>query len=219
MCSFAKQGTVTAMLASTHLLDHCASESVAAGTVLLRRGELPGEVLYVQQGKVTLGVMGSADALEHQLGVVQGPGWLDATAAVLELPAAMDAVAQTALVVRRLPRAEFSAALKSHAALEHAVLQDVATTHRQQLELTVSRLAKDAEARCAEWLLRNAQTSDKGTCSVQLLQRKRLIAAQLGIAPETLSRVLRHLRERCLITSTGRVVNLLDPVALRALAG
>ena len=32
--------------------------------------------------------------------------------------------------------------------------------------------------------------------AVQLQQRKRLIAAQLGIAPETLSRVLRNLRER-----------------------
>ena len=207
------------MLPSSHLLDHCAPESIAPGAVLLRRGDMPSAVVYVQQGKVTLGVMGPLETLEHQLGVVQGPGWLDATAAVLELPAAMDAVAQTALVVRRLPRAEFVSALATQPTLEHSVLHDVASTHRQQLELTVSRLAKDAEARCAEWLLRNAQTSDKGTCSVQLLQRKRLIAAQLGIAPETLSRVLRHLRERCLITGTGRVVNLLDPAALRALAG
>ncbi len=91
--------------------------------------------------------------------------------------------------------------------------------HRQQTELAVSRLAKDAEARCAEWLLRHAQNSDKGVCSVQLQQRKRLIAAQLGIAPETLSRVLRHLRERSLISGSGRTVNLVDPSGLRSLAG
>ena len=52
-----------------------------------------------------------------------------------------------------------------------------------------------------------------------LRQRKRMIAAQLGIAPETLSRVLRQLRERSLISGTGRILNLLDPGALRALAG
>ena len=58
-----------------------------------------------------------------------------------------------------------------------------------------------------------------GTLAVLLRQRKRMIAAQLGIAPETLSRVLRQLRERSLISGSGRILNLLDPGALRALAG
>jgi CRP-like cAMP-binding protein len=98
-------------------------------------------------------------------------------------------------------------------------LNDVARAHRQQIELAVSRLSKDAEARCAEWLLRHAESSDIGVCSVKLQQRKRLIAAQLGIAPETLSRVLRHLRERSLISGSGRIVNLVDPGGLRSLAG
>ena len=56
-------------------------------------------------------------------------------------------------------------------------------------------------------------------CSVQLQQHKWLIAAQLGIAPETLSRVFRHLRERSLISGLGRTVNLIDPSGLRSLAG
>ncbi len=68
-------------------------------------------------------------------------------------------------------------------------------------------------------LLNHAQASDKGGCSVQLQLRKRAIAAQLGIAPETLSRVLRHLRELRLISGSGRVVDLVDPIGLRTLAG
>ncbi|HOM21194.1 MAG TPA: helix-turn-helix domain-containing protein, partial [Ottowia sp.] len=102
-----------------------------------------------------------------------------------------------------------------------ALLRDMAAAHRQQAELAVSRLAKDAEARCAEWLLRHAEPAQgaPGTLAVMLRQRKRMIAAQLGIAPETLSRVLRQLRERSLISGTGRILNLLDPGALRALAG
>ena len=55
--------------------------------------------------------------------------------------------------------------------------------------------------------------------AVLLQQRKRSIAAQLGIAPETFSRVLRHLRERSLISGSGRILNLLDPSGLRSLAG
>jgi CRP-like cAMP-binding protein len=91
--------------------------------------------------------------------------------------------------------------------------------HRQQTEFAVSRLAKDAESRCAEWLLRHAQTTETGALTVLLQQRKRSIAAQLGIAPETLSRVLRHLRERNMICGSGRLLNLVDPCGLRSLAG
>jgi CRP-like cAMP-binding protein len=99
------------------------------------------------------------------------------------------------------------------------VLTDMACAYRRQAELAVSRLAKDAEARFAEWLLRQSGSSHLGQLAVHLQQPKRLIAAQLGIAPETLSRVLRHLRDRSLISGSGRVVNLVDPIGLRSLAG
>ncbi len=47
----------------------------------------------------------------------------------------------------------------------------------------------------------------------------RTTAAQLGISPETFSRVLRHLRERQLIIGGSRVLDLPNPQALRELAG
>lgn len=212
---------------STFLQSHT-PEASAAGTVLLRRSVASDTAIFIESGRVALGIASAVPALagpsagnglEHQLGVVEGPAWLEANAAVLNLPSAMDAVAETSVVLRRVPLNEFREALTGGSPAANAVLADVARAHRQQTELAVSRLAKDAEARCAEWLLRHAQNSDKGVCSVQLQQRKRLIAAQLGIAPETLSRVLRHLRERSLISGSGRTVNLVDPSGLRSLAG
>ena len=195
------------------------TETVAPGTVLLQRSAVADSVVFIECGRVVLGLISPIDGLmEHQLGVTEGPGWLEATTAVLNLASVVDAVAETEVVLRRISLAEFRAAMLASTLGEQSLLMDVARAHRQQTELSVSRLAKDAEARCAEWLLRHAQTNDKG-CSVQLQQRKRLIAAQLGIAPETLSRVLRHLRERCLISGSGRVVNLVDPGGLRSLAG
>jgi CRP-like cAMP-binding protein len=69
-------------------------------------------------------------------------------------------------------------------------------------------------------LLRHAEPTDQpGGLAVKLTERKRTIAAQLGIAPETFSRVLRHLRERQLISGGGRVLGLPNPQALRELAG
>jgi CRP-like cAMP-binding protein len=214
---------VPAPLSIAALLAAPPTETRPAGARLLRRGETAAQVLYLEQGRVLLGVLGRVDAqgalLEHQLGVQTTPGWLDATAAVLHLPAAMDAVAETEVQLRAVPLATFQAALAEAHNPVASVLTDVAQAHRQQTELAVSRLSKDAEARCAEWLLNHAQRSDSGVCSVQLQQRKRLIAAQLGIAPETLSRVLRTLRERSLISGSGRTVHLVDPSALQSLAG
>jgi CRP-like cAMP-binding protein len=201
------------------------TESVPPGTTLLRRCVPAPEVLFIEAGRVAIGIAASAaaraagSAMDHQLGMVEGPAWLEAQAAVLNLPCTVDAITETPVQLRRVPLQEFRAAVSDGPVATQAVLSDLARAHRQQIELAVSRLSKDAEARCAEWLLRHAENNDKGVCSVKLLQRKRLIAAQLGIAPETLSRVLRHMRERSLISGSGRVVQLMDTAALRSLAG
>lgn len=210
------------MLDAHTLLSNTPTETVVKGAVLLRRAMATRSVVFIESGRVALGVLGTdelAGVIEHQLGLVEGPCWLEATAAVLNVPSAVDAVALTEVVLRRLTPQEFRECLGTCAADVQSLLLDMARAHRQQTEMTVSRLAKDAEARCAEWLLNHAQTSDKGGCSVHLQLRKRAIAAQLGIAPETLSRVLRHLRELRLISGSGRVVDLVDPVGLRTLAG
>jgi CRP-like cAMP-binding protein len=206
------------MLSAKAIAPSVEKQVAARGELLLKRAVASPWVGYVESGRVALGVM-EGDAMEHQLGVVEGPCWLEATSAVLNLPNAVDAVAETEVSLRRVPVAEFRRSLSAMSEPAQAVLHDVAMAHRQQTELAVSRMAKDAEARCAEWLLRHAQTGDKGVMAVLLQQRKRSIAAQLGIAPETLSRVLRHLRERSLISGSGRILNLVDPGGLRSLAG
>ncbi|WP_236635425.1 Crp/Fnr family transcriptional regulator [Rhodoferax sp. TS-BS-61-7] len=214
---------VPAPLSMAALLVAPPTETRPAGTRLLRRGEAAPQVFYLERGRVLLGVLGRVDAqgalLEHQLGTQATAGWLDATAAVLNLPAAMDAVAETEVQLRAVPLATFQAALAEARNPVASVLADVAHAHRQQTELAVSRLSKDAEARCAEWLLNHAERTGNGICTVQLQQRKRLIAAQLGIAPETLSRVLRNLRERSLISGSGRTLHLVDLSGLQSLAG
>ena len=194
--------------------------TLAPGATLMQRGVALTHVCHIDEGCVALG-LAEGGGFVHQMGQVEGPCWLNATCAVLGLRPVVDAVASTKVRARLVPLAEFEAALNTLPDAARSVLQDVARAHRQQAELAVSRLAKDAEARCAEWLLRHAEPTpdDKGRLSVLLRQRKRMIAAQLGIAPETLSRVLRHLRERSLISGSGRVLNLLDLNGLRALAG
>lgn len=204
---------------SVHTINPLAqSRTLCRGQVLIRRGFEPDQVSYIESGRVALGVMGTGK-LEHQIGVLEGPCWLDASSVVLSLPHLVDAVADTALQMRMVEAVEFKKAIADLPEIAQALLIDVARAHRGQTEFAMSRLAKEAEARCAEWLLSHAHFGAKGELAVELQQRKRSIAAQLGIAPETLSRVLRNLREQRLISGSGRILSLINPGALRSLAG
>jgi len=185
---------------------------------LLARQTTSPWVHFVDSGRVVLGLYDGAE-MSHQLGVVEGPFWLEAASAVLGLPEVVDAMSETPVIVRRMPLPAFQRTLATLAPPARKLLQDVSRSQRQQTELAVSRLAMDAEARCARWLLNHAEQASQGVVNVLLNQRKRLIAAELGIAPETLSRVLRHLRERSLIAGSGRNLTLLDPSGLQSLAG
>jgi len=191
-----------------------------AASLLQRRGEKHTHVLHLNSGRVCLG-LAEHGTMEHIVGTLEGPFWLNAGSAILDQCALVDIVASTRVQVLRVPLSQFEHTLQTLPVMALDLLRDMARAHWHQVDLAVSRLSKDAQARCAQWLLRNAEplASSPGTLAVFLRDRKRQIAAQLGIAPETFSRVLRHLRERSLISDSGRVLNLLDPGALRVMAG
>lgn len=212
------RGTVCPMQPSTYFSLPAEVEVIAAGEVLRRRNEVLTSVLHLESGRVLRGVLDDG-YLRHQLGALEGPFWLDAASALMGMPLPVDMVADTRVQVRRLPIEEFRRSLAEMPAGARGLLLDMAHGFRQQSELAVSRLAQDAESRCAQWLLKHAEPDHSGAMQVTLHQRKRLIAAQLGIAPETFSRVLRHLRELGLIHGTGNVLNLPQPRALQSMAG
>lgn len=193
-------------------------EMLSAGHSLRQRGEQVTHALYLDSGRVLLGVREDGQ-LRHRLGDIEGPAWLDAAFAVTGRPCAVDMVSDTRVRVRRVAVADMHQGLQGLPVAVQSLVRDMAMGYCQQTELAVSRLAQDAEARCAQWLLRHAMPDSSGSLSVTLQQRKRMIAAQLGIAPETFSRVLRHLREHGLIAGSGNVLNVLQPGALQSVAG
>ncbi len=192
-------------------------EVAASGDVLRTRQEPLNSVLYLVSGRVQLGIREEGQ-MRHQLGVVEGPFWLDASSAMLGLPCPVDMVAETRVQLQRQPLDAFLSGLASLPKPVQTLLHDLASGYRQQTDLAISRLVQDAEARCAQWLLQHAQHDANGALSVVLHQRKRTIAAQLGIAPETFSRVLRSLREHGLILGSGNVLKLPQPGALQVVA-
>lgn len=67
-----------------------ASEAAPRGQTLLRRAQASPWVSFLESGRVVLGVL-------------EGPCWLEASSAVLDLRPAVDAVADTDVVLRRVP--------------------------------------------------------------------------------------------------------------------
>ena len=199
------------------LLHQTSLQSYGVGQRLLTRGQALTEITYLVRGSVALGMV-QGEQLVHRLGRVSSPAWVELAAAVLNMPVTCDALAETPVEIKRLKLSVFRQWLDVQPLVVQEVMRDLAASQHQLAELSISRLAMDAQARCADWLLHHAQPLDRESWTVQFTQRKRQIAEQLGIAPETLSRILRDLRERGLIKGRGRVLNLVDPPALRTLA-
>src|SRR5256885_6807079 len=111
--------------------------------------------MYLERGRVLLGI-GKGGQMRHQLGVVEGPAWLDAAFVLQRRGSSLDMLADSDVRVQQLPQTDFLKAVSQLPPPAQQLLQDMAQAYCAQTELAVSRLSKDAEARCAQWLLRHA---------------------------------------------------------------
>lgn len=209
--------TVWAMIDIADLKVSTKPRRVDAGAQVMRRAERLPVLSFVETGRLALGIARDGH-LMNQVGVLEGPCWLDLSAAVLQQASAMDAVAATELTLIDVALEDVREMLRQMEPTARRLLVDMALAHRRQTDYALSRLGKDAESRCAEWLLSHAVRRREGVLAIELVERKRSIAAHLGITPETFSRVLRHLRDQSLISGSGRLLHVTNAKALRAVA-
>jgi CRP-like cAMP-binding protein len=202
---------------------HSPTEQVLpAATVLFRRSEYPSNALQLLSGTVTLGWLEGTSM--QQLAQVQGPCWLDISALVLGTSHTLDAVAETEVKLCHWPMAWARTQWRAVPETASQWLTDMAQLQRQQAQLAGSRLVLGADVRLAQWLLEHAEPVQSeapekpSAWRVVFNEKKRMIAAQLGISPETFSRMLRHFREQCLISGSGRDLFLVNLNALQDLA-
>ncbi|KQP12754.1 Crp/Fnr family transcriptional regulator [Pseudorhodoferax sp. Leaf267] len=193
------------------------ARTAAAGEVLLARFAEAPAALYLRSGRVAAGILVRGQ-LRHRLVTFDQPGWLDAASVLLGQASPCDWVADAAVELWAFPAQALRAWQAGQPEAVGMLLRDMALAQRRQTDAMLGLLVQDAEARCAQWLLQHARRADDGRVGIELQQRKRTIAAQLGMAPETLSRVLRQLRERGLILQNGARLQLTDPDRLQQLA-
>lgn len=193
---------------------------VSPGGMVFAAGEPAHGLLAVLDGDVALGCH-AADGSFRTERHLHGPAWLDLSAAWLREPHALDARALSAARLIELPRDALCEVADRCPSLWHHLVTILAREVRGLALNTHELMHKDAPARLAAWLLQHCSLQD-GTAAttgvVQLPVRKRDIASQLAITPETLSRLMRSFSSKDVIAVAGYTVRVLDVPALRRLA-
>lgn len=126
----------------------------------------------------------------------------------------------TSLQVVELAREDVQALLASFPVLARRLIGSLAREVHSLTASTQSLMHKDAPSRFAQWLVERCQSlpEEPGRAVVRLGERKRDIASQLAITPETLSRVMRTLTRTGVIAVAGYTVTVADLDALRRVA-
>lgn len=214
-------GAPAALRADLDALDAIAElRSVGAGQTVFARGQSSRALVVLLSGAVAMGVAAAGGAMRTER-LVHGPAWLDASSVWLGGAHVLDAIALTPARVAELARAPLQALLDQRPQLAQALLVSLAREVHRLTVHTHELMHKDAPARLASWLCARQQPldADPDRGVVQLAERKSDIASQLGMTPETMSRLMRNLSDRGVIEVEGYTVRVLDPKALRRIAG
>jgi CRP-like cAMP-binding protein len=200
---------------------------VSQGAQVFAQHEAAQSLVLVCEGDAALGWRDAEGEFRIER-PVRGPGWLDQSAAWIGATHAIDARAISSLVVVDLPRDEVQALLVTHPQLAQRLIASLAREVHALAVSTHGLMHKDAPARFAQWLVQHCQVDGVTVPSptagqlrqgvVRIGERKRDIASQLAVTPETLSRLMRSLTRQGLINVAGYTVNVVDLDGLQRIA-
>jgi len=192
---------------------------LAAGQPVFARRDRARAAVLLAHGSVALGLDRGADGLEVER-IAHAPAWLDLASVWLGAPHGVDARAHTACVIAELPLEALRERVLKQPALGLRLIQGLAQELQAIASQTAGLMHSNAPARLAQWLRAHATNTSgqPGRATVELSERKRDLAAQLAIAPETLSRLLRRLVRDGVIDVAGYTVHVLDRDALDRMA-
>ncbi|MBL8319353.1 MAG: Crp/Fnr family transcriptional regulator [Burkholderiaceae bacterium] len=193
---------------------------VASNDAVMSRQERAQAAVLLVEGDAALGLRLADGGFEIER-IVHAPAWLDLGSVWIGANHAADAQANGPAVVAELPREPMRQVLERNPGLSMRVIQSLAREHQVMASQTHGLMHLAAPARLAQWLRQNAKPaggSPQGQAVVRLAERKRDLAAQLAIAPETLSRLLRAFTRQGVIDVAGYTVHVLDRAALERMA-
>lgn len=160
--------------------------SYPRGVVLFHQGDMPGCLHIVLSGEV--GLTGQNDAGEETVVEIMAPGEMFIAAAVLtNQPCLMGAKVLRPARILLLGAERFRSDLRAEPDLAIAMLAAVSRHFRMLVREIKNLKLMSSSQRLGNYIL-NLTDAKAGRVSVRLPHSKSVIAARIGIRPETLSR-------------------------------
>jgi CRP/FNR family transcriptional activator FtrB len=201
-------------------LDRVAAEIVVhglpRGAMVCRQGEVPEFVYVILEGRVAL-VGESTGKPDTVVEFFDAGDVFIAAAAILDAPLLMSARVVHDARIALLPAAAFRRLLQEEPALTLALVRQFAVYWRKLIRQIKDLKLKSAAERVATFLLALAPRGH-GAAVVMLPEERKLLAAHIGVTPESLSRAFVGLRAVG-VGGRGRRVTIEDLDRLRAFCG
>ncbi len=203
--------------ALSEVAETCIVRGLNKGEYLFREGESARGFYVVQTGAINVHRL-TPDGKEQVIHVFRPFSSFAEIALASEARFPAEAVAiqpSQVLLVQRQPLREM---IQRNPDIAFHIISSMSLHFRHLVQLLEDQKFKDIESRLANWLLRQAEPAHAPeSMTVTLDISKRLLANQLGVAGETLSRALARFRDSEWIQVDGPRIQLLDPQALRTL--
>ncbi|WP_161555805.1 Crp/Fnr family transcriptional regulator [Mangrovicoccus ximenensis] len=177
------------------MLGHGTARSFARGEVVFAAGAAPDYLFIVLAGWIKLFRV-TASGTEAVINVC-GPGQSVGDTAILKIDGYLaDAQAVSPCEVLQLPAQRIRQLMDECPRTREAVMGSTLVHLRELLHQVETLKVLNGAQRMAQFLLALAPPGQTGACAVHLPYGKLLIAGQIGISPESLSRAIKRLRSR-----------------------
>jgi len=184
---------------------------------LYAKGATPEGVYLLLNGQVKLTLL-NAHGGEKIAEVIDAGETFAEESVFSGLPSPFTAQTNRESILLILPRGMLEQAMQRYCGIGAVLMVRMGKRLFRLAESLETCVQRGSTQRVAHFFSQHApQNAD--TFDIQLDMNKQSIAAQLNLAPETFSRVLRKLTQNGLIAVRGRSVHLHDLKSLRALAG
>lgn len=195
----------------------CHLQKLAKGSYLFHEGEATSGFFVVHSGAVNVHRV-TEDGREQVIRVFYPGESLGEVVIVGDQSYPASAKTTEASQVILIPTVFFREQTSSNPDFALRILASMSLHLRYLIETVEGLKLKQAESRVIKWLLRQLEEipdAARWNPEITLPLAKHLLASQLGITSETLSRVFARLRAQELIAIDGKRITFLQPGALR----
>lgn len=196
----------------------CAIRTLAKGERLFREGERAEGFYVVRSGSISICRV-TPDGREQIICVFHpAESFAEVTLATVETYPA-DAVALESSQVILVRKSVFRDLIFRNPELSLRMLATMSLHLKYLVQMLQDLKGRQVEARLADWLLKQSPAAAAGCPAVvELDVTKKVLAGQLGVTGETLSRTFARFRDEGLVRVAGPKVHVLNSSGLRAYA-